>query len=217
MLLETLVPAFVAVAESFGDIEGARPLGPEWDAVSTAGEMRVREFSTGRHLARVAIRKLGLAPAPLKRLSGGSPDWPAGLRGSITHCEGYRGAAVAPAEQTAGIGIDAEVSVALPLDVLGLIATKDEIERTQDLAKTDPFVNWDTVLFSAKEACLKAWLSQGTGQGLSLDKFQVSIEGRGKFALEKAGGPIPVACQGSYCAARGLIVCAITLPRSLRT
>jgi 4'-phosphopantetheinyl transferase EntD len=214
LLLEALVPAFVAVAESFGNIEDARPLGPEWDAVATAGEMRVREFSTGRHLARVAIRKLGLTPAPLKRLQDGSPDWPAGLRGSITHCEGYRGAAVASAQRTAGIGIDAEVSAALPPEVLRLIATKDEIERTQDLATSDPTVHWDTVLFSAKEACLKARLSQDRGQGLSLDKIQVSLDGCGQFEMQHIGGLAPVACHGSYCSARGLIVCAVILPRS---
>nr|WP_284287855.1 hypothetical protein [Angustibacter aerolatus] len=74
-------------------------------------------------LARQALRSLGVAPAPLPRGERGAPAWPLGVVGSITHCDGYRGAAVAAATECAAVGVDAEPAAPLPDGVLATVAT----------------------------------------------------------------------------------------------
>jgi 4'-phosphopantetheinyl transferase EntD len=75
----------------------------------------------------------------------------------MTHCAGYRAAAVARAGEVASIGIDAERSGPLPDGVRGLIARDEEVARLAELASADPRLPWDMVLFSAKESVYKAW------------------------------------------------------------
>ena len=57
------------------------------------------------------------------------PLWPAGVVGSITHCDGYRAAAVARATDLATVGIDAEPHEPLPDGVLAAIALPAEPPR----------------------------------------------------------------------------------------
>src|SRR5438874_13378259 len=95
-MIGEILPDWVAVGEAFGDLPDAPLLGPEAAAVASAVPSRQREFATGRACARQALAALGVAPVPLDRGAGGAPAWPAGGVGSITHCAGYRGAAVAP-------------------------------------------------------------------------------------------------------------------------
>src|SRR2546423_6154826 len=121
-----ILPDWVAVAESFGDLPDAPLLGPEASAVASAVPSRQREFATGRAVARQALAALGVAPVPLARGPGGEPGWPAGVVGSITHCAGYRGAAVAPATRAASVGIDAEPDAPLPDGVLDLVSLPAE-------------------------------------------------------------------------------------------
>jgi 4'-phosphopantetheinyl transferase EntD len=75
----------------------------------TAVEKRRQEFATVRHCARLALAELGVAPAPILPGIRGAPIWPDGIVGSMTHCTGYRAAAVGRTTQVGGIGIDAEV------------------------------------------------------------------------------------------------------------
>ena len=43
--------------------------------------------------------RLGLPPTAITRSDRGAPQWPPRVVGSITHCEGYRAAAVAQARR----------------------------------------------------------------------------------------------------------------------
>ena len=54
-----------------------------------------REFVTARICARRALAELGVADAAIPRGPAGSPIWPARVVGSLTHCVGFRTAAVA--------------------------------------------------------------------------------------------------------------------------
>ena len=76
-----------------------------------------------------ACERLGYPPVPILPGVGGAPTWPAGVRGSMTHCTGYAAAAVGPAARISTIGIDAEPDAPLPDGVLGLIATPVEQNR----------------------------------------------------------------------------------------
>ena len=95
-----------------------------------------------------------MAPGPILRGSKGEPLWPAGVVGSITHCAGYRAAAVARQTQLAGIGIDAEVHAPLPAGIEDRVCSAEE---TAWLKQQSGSVHWDRVLFSAKESVYKAW------------------------------------------------------------
>jgi 4'-phosphopantetheinyl transferase EntD len=113
MLAELLPPAVHAV-EAFDDPPEARLLPEEETYVVRAVEARRREFTTGRHCALAALGRPGLAPTAFTRGRLGAPGWPAGVVGSITHCAGYRAAAVARVADLITIGIDAEPNEPLP-------------------------------------------------------------------------------------------------------
>lgn len=150
------MPPAVAVAESFGDICGG--LFPEEEAiVARAVDKRRREFMTARACARTALAGLGLPAAPIGRRERGAPDWPPGVVGSITHCTGYRAAAVARGPDVITIGVDAEPNEPIPGDVLRLVASDAERDWISGLLASEPEISWDRLLFSAKESVYKAW------------------------------------------------------------
>ena len=94
-MIGELLPPGVAWAERFDD-DVAEELFPEEEAaIARAVPTRRREFATGRWCARRALHDLGLPPAPIIPGERGAPGWPPGVVGTITHCPGYRGAAVA--------------------------------------------------------------------------------------------------------------------------
>ncbi|WP_327319209.1 4'-phosphopantetheinyl transferase family protein [Streptomyces sp. NBC_01235] len=161
-MIEELLPASVVAVEALGE-EGVRefaetPLYPEEEALMTrAVDKRRREFTVVRSCARRAMEKLGVPPQPLLPGERGAPRWPAGLTGSMTHCEGYCGAALVRAGDLASLGIDAEPHEPLPEGVLSAVALPAEAERLGRLAAERPDVHWDRLLFSAKESVYKAW------------------------------------------------------------
>ena len=113
-MLEQILPPAVAVVETFGDLPGATLFPEEEAAIARAVPKRRREFATGRGCARAALNRLGEPPVPILRGPQGAPLWPAGVVGSITHCDGYRAAAVARTSDIATVGLDAEPDKPLP-------------------------------------------------------------------------------------------------------
>jgi 4'-phosphopantetheinyl transferase EntD len=75
--------------------------------------------------------------------------------GSITHCDGYTAAAVGRVASFSAIGIDAEVHRPLSASIVKMIASPEERLELQTLPGNG--INWECVLFSAKEAVFKAW------------------------------------------------------------
>jgi 4'-phosphopantetheinyl transferase EntD len=107
-VIEKILPAAVACSEAFDDSPNA-VLFPEEEAViSQAVEKRRREFRTVRLCARRALRELGLPPVAVLPGEHREPVWPPGVVGSMTHCTGYRAAAVAHSPDLVTVGIDAE-------------------------------------------------------------------------------------------------------------
>lgn len=80
--------------------------------------------------------------------------WPRGIVGSLTHCDGYRAAALGHKLRFRSIGIDAEPHDTLPDGVLDSVTLPQEREW---LKTTDSALHLDRLLFCAKEATYKAW------------------------------------------------------------
>ncbi|MFD9430177.1 4'-phosphopantetheinyl transferase [Streptomyces sp. NPDC060002] len=161
-MIEELLPESVVAVEAFGE-EGVRefgnaPLYPQEEAlVARAVAKRRREFTVVRACARRAMEKLGVPAQAVLPGERGAPQWPDGLTGSMTHCEGYCAAALVRAADLASLGIDAEPHEPLPDGVLSAVALPAEVERLGALAAGRPEVHWDRLLFSAKESVYKAW------------------------------------------------------------
>ncbi len=174
MMIDEILPRAAACVEAFGDLPGAT-LPPE-EAALIAGAVAKRrdEFTTARHCARQALAALGLPPVAIPADQRRAPRWPAGVTGTITHCTGYRAAAVARVTDLAALGADAEPDDALPEGVLRTIALPEEIGHLDELSRTAPGAHWDRLLFCAKEAVYKAWYPL-TGRWLGFEDARITM------------------------------------------
>jgi 4'-phosphopantetheinyl transferase EntD len=108
-VIEELLPEAVVVVETRGDRDEALLPGEEAALAGVKDARRRREYVTTRACARAALERLGLEPVPILSGRQGEPLWPDGVTGSLTHCPGYRAAAVVRTTDHAAIGIDAEL------------------------------------------------------------------------------------------------------------
>lgn len=152
-----MLPSCVAWAERFDDEDLVSPYAQEEAVIEGAGAERSRSFRTVRHCARLAMVDLGLPPAPVVPGLRGEPRWPAGVVGSMTHCAGYRCAALAPVTALCGLGIDAEPNRPVSPRFLGSVSLPQERAALARLAAGQPHIPWGRLLFSAKEAVYKVW------------------------------------------------------------
>ena len=233
-LLRQILPPEVTAVEAFGDDQSVKLFPEEEEAIARAVDKRRREFATARACARAALAQLGEPPVPIPRGLRGEPKWPEGLTGSITHCDGYRAAAVTRLTDVAALGLDAEPDEELPGEVLDMIALDAERAMLAALGATEPSVRWDRLLFCAKESVYKAWFPLAR-RWLGFEDAHVTIAGDGGTF----GGPRHVMADGSrggtftakllvpgprvaaasltvlrgrWLAARGLIVTAVLIP-----
>jgi 4'-phosphopantetheinyl transferase EntD len=156
-VIEDILPAPVRTADSFGDVPLIELFPEEEAVISKAVDKRRRDFGAARACARSALAELGLPAAPIVPGERGAPQWPDGIVGSMTHCEGYRAAAVARASEVISIGLDAEPDDDLPDGVLGAIVAEGDEDRLAALPGGPGQPHWDRMLFSAKESVYKAW------------------------------------------------------------
>jgi enterobactin synthetase component D / holo-[acyl-carrier protein] synthase len=219
-MIDALLPAGVVAVEAFDDRIPA-PLFPQEELlVVKAVDKRRREFATGRRCAREALAALGHPPAPLLRFDRGGPAWPPGVVGSITHCPGYRAAAVAPAARAWSIGIDAEPNEPLPEGVLERVTSPAEREMLADLLARGATVRWDRLLFSVKESVYKVCFPL-IGQFMEFSAAEVTIdEAGGCTARLTVDGPViegweVTVLNGRWLSAGGLLLSAIALTNPL--
>jgi 4'-phosphopantetheinyl transferase EntD len=224
-MIEEILPSGVVPAEAFDELPpdpaepATLPFPEETAAVARAVPRRQREFATVRACARRALGALGLPPVPLLPGRRGAPQWPEGVVGSMTHCDGYRAAAVAHASDTLAIGIDAEPNGPLPDGVLAAVALPRERAQVRALGGTDPEVRWDRLLFSAKESVFKTWYPL-TGRELDFDEADIELDPAAGTFTARLLVPGPVVAgrpldgfTGRWLARDGLVVTAITLNR----
>jgi len=171
-MMEQVLPPGVVVAEARADVPADRLWPGEESAVAGAALARRLEYATTRDCARRALAGLGWPAQPILRRADRTPVWPDGVIGSLTHCRGYRAAAVARQGTLWAIGIDAEPAEPLPARVLDRISSAAERTALADLTRQAPDIPWDRLLFSLKEAVFKAWYP-ATQRGLGFGDVEV--------------------------------------------
>lgn len=219
-MIDQLLPAAVASAWAREDLPGTSLFPEEEAALGDAVDKRRREYTTVRACARRAFTQLGMAPVPVVPGHRGAPQWPDGLVGSMTHCAGYRAAALARASDALALGIDAEPHQPLPEGVLDVVARPEERSWIAGQGN-GPGVWWDRLLFGAKEAVFKVWYPL-TGRELDFDEAVVDFRPRevtpghasGVFdaRLLVPGPRMLTELSGRWLVRDGLSVTAIFLP-----
>jgi len=217
-MLAGILPSGAESAEIFGgECDDGELVGEEAALVASATEKRRREFTGVRVCARLALLRAGVRPAPILPGPSGSSQWPAGIVGSMTHCDGYRAAAVGRADTLAAIGIDAEPHEVLPGGVLSGVAGESERSTLAGLAAVAPGFCWDRILFSAKESVYKAWFP-ATGRRLGFSDAKVELDVSGSFVAHLlvpgpiVGGRRVGRYDGFWAVGRGLVVTAVAVP-----
>jgi 4'-phosphopantetheinyl transferase EntD len=212
-MIERLLPPDVGVVALHGDDPDAIALPEELALLGGAVAARQAEFATARHCARLALRRIGVPDGPILRGPKREPVWPAGIVGSITHCTGYRAAAVAHATDILTIGIDAEPHEAIRDRVIERIL-RDE-ERAW-LATAPTGIHWDRLIFSAKESVYKAWFPLAQAW-LGFEDASVTVDPvAGTFHARLVIDPptgVPAEFPGRYLIADGLVLTAIAVRR----
>jgi 4'-phosphopantetheinyl transferase EntD len=217
-LLPEVLGEPVVSAERYDDPPDLAPLPEEEPLIARSVAKRRNEFVTVRYCAREALGELGLPPVPILKGDKGEPCWPDGVVGSLTHCEGFRGAAVARIGEVRSIGIDAEPHGVLPNGVLDAISLPEERSA---LATLPAGLHWDRILFCAKEATYKAWFPL-THRWLGFEDAHISftVDGTGrtgrfvsKVLIDPAAesGPPLTTLEGRWLVRDGLALTAIVL------
>ncbi len=98
---------------------------------------------------------LGAADADIPIGEDGSPAWPSGIVGSITHSNGLAFAAVAWRSKAISLGIDVEriIPLSTAAQLVPLITSSDEYQRLRADPVDAEFLT--TIVFSAKETIFK--------------------------------------------------------------
>ena len=222
-MIEEMLPACVASAERREDPTDAVLFAEERALLANSVEKRRNEFTTARVCAREALQALGFPPVAILTGERGEPLWPAQALGSITHCQGYRAAAVARTGEVLTLGIDAEPHAPLPEGLIDDIARPEELPHLRRLQADTPEVHWDRLLFSAKESVYKAWFPlarRWLGFEDAILDFNQAGEAAGTFrARLLVDGPLvrgnPLrAFSGRWAVREGLVLTAIALLNS---
>ena len=218
-LMRAVLPdrADLVHAELYHDPPHLSALPEEAPLIARSVPKRRNEFITVRHCARVAMGRLGMPESPILKGERGEPCWPAGVVGSLTHCEGYRGAVVGRSSAVRSVGIDAEPHGVLPDKVLEAISLPAERREIEALPAG---LHWDRILFCAKEATYKAWFPL-TQRWLGFEDahitFEVDSDGGGSFVSRilidpaAVSGPPLTELTGRWSVAGGLALTAIVL------
>ena len=208
----------LAAAEMYTDPPELAPLPEEEPLIAKSVAKRRNEFITVRYCAREALGELGVQPVPILKGEKGEPCWPDGIVGSLTHCEGYRGAAVARLGEVRSVGIDAEPHDVLPKGVLDAISLPAERAELQAMPTA---LHWDRILFCAKEATYKAWFPL-TRRWLGFEDAHITfdVDGTGtsggfesRILIDPAAvsGPPLQTLSGRWSVRDGLALTAIVL------
>lgn len=217
-LLANVLPSRVSSAELYDDPPDLAPLPEEEPLIARSVAKRRNEFITVRYCARQALGHLGLPPVPILKGDKGEPCWPDGVVGSLTHCEGFRGAVVGRVADVRSVGIDAEPHAVLPKGVLDAISLPDERRQLGGLPGS---AHWDRILFCAKEATYKAWFPL-THRWLGFEDAHITftVDGSGSAGRFDSrilidphveSGPPLTALSGRWSVDDGLVLTAIVL------
>ncbi|MET8560114.1 4'-phosphopantetheinyl transferase superfamily protein [Streptomyces flaveolus] len=221
-MIHELLPSPIGTGSTFVDYEAAlTALYPQESAtVAKAQPKRRQEYANVRMCARRALSELGVPPAPVLSGARGEPLWPDGIVGSLTHCPGFRAAAVGRSSAFVGLGIDAEPDLPLAENLLEFISLPQEQARVHALTRSSPGVCWDRLLFSAKEAVFKIWFPLAQRE-LDFDEADIRIDpDSGTFSARllvlgpTADGERIEGFNGRWLSRQGILLTAIALRRT---
>ncbi len=212
--LSALFPAAV-VAEEAQPALLLDELYPEERAqIARAVDKRRAEYATVRVLARKAIRRLGVAAAPIVNGEDRSPAWPEGVVGSITHTKGYCGVVAAKSSDVRSLGADVEGAEAAREEIWKHICTETEHAWITGLAEDD---RGQVVkrFFSAKEAFYKAQYPL-TRQYLGFHDVEMQLDldgGHFEVQLQRDSGEFATGARfdGRVVVGDGLVISALTI------
>jgi 4'-phosphopantetheinyl transferase EntD len=202
--LATLFPPSVSLAVAAPDLDA--PLQPEEDKLlRQAVEARRREFALGRAAARQALAGLGAPLCAIPMQADRSPAWPEGFIGSITHCNGFCGAAVARQSDLNSIGFDAEPALPLPEGTDRIIYGAEEAAHFSALPVLAG-VDWAKLAFCAKEAFYKCFFPVAR-RPLGFREAQVRFTADNTFAITSgaAAAFLDGKVQGRWLVQDGLV------------
>lgn len=198
-MIELLLPADVSSAATRAETVPEGTLFPEEEAlIARSVDKRRNDFATARACARRAMAGLGLPPVAVLHGHRGKPLWPEGIVGTLTHCAGYRAAALARATDVLSLGIDAEPHAPLPTGVRELVTLPAERERIGPPAPEGTGgIHWDRILFSAKESVFKTWYPV---TGVELDFVEADLTFHRTDSPESGAGSQGPAAEGTFAA-----------------
>ena len=177
---------------------------------------RRSEHLAGRECAALALARAGAPRGEVGTNADGSPIWPAGFIGSITHTRGFASACVSPLGELAGVGIDTEevLDGSASAEIRDAVATRDELARLRRDTPLDE-QSLVTLVFSAKESvykCIapltKEFLEFHEVELLGVDLAAGAFEARIQRTL---GVPVGRPC-GRFQLEAGLVHTAVELP-----
>jgi 4'-phosphopantetheinyl transferase EntD len=162
------------------------------------------------------MARLGLPPQSILPSERGAPRWHPAIVGSMTHCAGYRAAALARREAVSSLGIDAEPNLPLPDGLLDSIALPAERRQVQDLQDAVPSIAWDRLLFSIKESVFKTWYPL-TGKELDFHQARISFDGGGRgfharLLVDPPNAQCPPEFTGRWTTHQSILISSIALP-----
>ncbi len=157
-------------------------------AMARAIPKRRSEFAAGRRAARAGMASLGLPQAAIPQGPDRAPVWPAGLAGSIAHCETLCIAAVSQTHRS--IGIDIEPATPLADDLIPIICADAEQAWLPQTGRGRVAKQ----IFSAKEAVYKAQYPL-IGRIIGFDDVILSPAGDGRFAITFPDASMPAVLQ----------------------
>lgn len=214
-LFRPLLPPPVRLAEMPPAAADPDALAPEEQAlIGRAVDKRRREFAAGRLLARSVLAEVRAPAGPLLPDADRVPRWPAGIIGSITHCNSLCAVAVAPADAYDGLGLDVEPALPLEPRLLPMITNAAERERLDQLPPDLRPVG-GRLVFCIKEAVYKA-IYPTARVFLDFHQVEVLFEGDDGFvAYVLVPGAAPIGHQsirGRFRVAHGHIAASVLLP-----
>ncbi|GHH24894.1 4'-phosphopantetheinyl transferase superfamily protein [Streptomyces rubradiris] len=147
------------------------------------------DFIAGRTAAARALGALGIGGPVLR--DGRRPVFPAGVRGSISHCVGHIGVSLVSVHpRVIATGTDLERTDRLGPDAARLVCTPHEREWVRRARRPESRLS---VVFSAKEAVYKALSALGTPAPVFHDVELRVADGR--LHAHVARGLLPAGCR----------------------
>ena len=171
----------------------------DWDArlpdeeaafVARAVLKRRREFAAGRQCARAALVELGSPTPTLLRDRDRVPAWPAGVVGSISHCDDLCAVVVAAESTTAAVGLDVERDGPLPEEVANTVLSETERSRAEVETHALGGLAWSKLVWSAKEAFYKSYFP-AVRRSLEFGDAEVELVNAGRFRVSLTNADAP--------------------------